>query len=705
MDISTTNRTNATPAPRTLGTNRAVLVTVGMYVAVVVLAAGLRLLLIEGYHPVIRNHDEFFRFLNTMAVRHDMPEIAEQWGVFTFNPGYDYTGFPPVQMWVHAPVQRIVEANVPFPVPPDYIYGARFASLVASIITTALTAWMGWYMARPLGRLAAGISGFVAALVWATSPIIIHVNNLALIDPLLYPYIPLIVICSVWAIRSNRAAGVFLGLAFTIAAIYTKYILAYALMLPAIATAVLIWRRGRAATASGNWAGVLGRGVLVMLPWLAAMAAISAVSLWWLVFEHDMFAMQNRETNVLYTEGLRNALSPYRNWVNVSSIIRLTTGLANFVIVGVMGAWGYVYARRHKLPRLEWWLPVIILPFLMLAFMMISSVVVNRETSRMRYPIAPMIAMLGLYGLALAQFVVSWRHRQAQRGARPLAALIVAVVVLASFIPHTWENINTARAYQQQFIQQVVWEWTDATLPQPEGKIMIEGTPKDDWTKYVWDRTISGYTGTTPFEWAHVPGVPQGITPREYIEDKDIAYFFVSELDIQAGTDAFRAFVDELTLLKAFGLAPGARFPSYFYRMLPPQHTPNAAYADGITLAGYDLTADALQPGDALTLRPYWQAERQPTDNYSMFVHLRPADDPTRTIAQFDGPPAAPARLTPTWTDADELIVGQNITLTVPEGTAPGEYVLWVGLYNFQTGARLALTAGGDGYPLAITVE
>ncbi len=708
MDISSNaagvrSAAQANRKPRAL--SRYAMLMVGSYALVLVLAALLRLALIDYYYPVLRNHDEFFRFLNTMLIRDDMPEIAVHWGVYDFNPNYNYEGFPPVQMWLHAPVQRLVEANIPFPFPPEYILWARFVSAGVSLLTTVFVAWMGWYVARPLGRVWAWMAGFAAMLAWAVSPIILHVGNLALIDPLLYPYIPLLGICTVYAIRQDAPLGVFLGLLLAIASIYTKYILVYALLLPAVATAVLIWRRGGTA---GNVITRAWRGMVAFLPWLALMALVSAASMCWLVFVHDMFAMSNRETNVLYQNGLLNALSPYRNWVNSSSIIALTTGLVNYALVIVAGVWGHRYARRHNLPRFEAWIPIVLAPFLVVAFMMISSVVVNSDTSRMRYPIAPMVGLLAIWALCLAQGALALHHRWQANGrqrARLLTGGAVAIALLSFFVPHMWENANTALAYRERYIDQVVWEWTDATLPAPEGTIMAEGLPQDDWTKYVWDRTVSGYNGATPFAFAHVPDVPQDKTPRMFWEENGIAYFFVSELDLQQGDPALRGFTEQLALLKTFGVAPGADYPSYFYRLLPPQHTADATFGGHITLAGYDLSAERAAPGDALTLRPFWQAAQTPAQNYSMFVHLRPTDDPTAVVTQADGAPAAPARLTLTWDDPDELVVGAAVTLQVPAGVEPGDYELYVGLYNFETFERLTLDNGADGYSIPVTIS
>ena len=102
----------------------------------------------------------------------------------------------------------------------------------------------------------------------------------------------------------------------------------------------------------------------------------------------------------------------------------------------------------------------------------------------------------------------------------------------------------------------------------------------------------------------------------------------------------------------------------YFYRMLPPQFDADVTFGGQIRLDGYDLSADTLAAGETLTFRPYWRIEQPPTANYSMFIHLYRADDETRQpIAQWDGAPTTPQRLTVTWDDPDELYIGADAVL------------------------------------------
>lgn len=92
------------------------------------------------------------------------------------------------------------------------------------------------------------------------------------------------------------------------------------------------------------------------------------------------------------------------------------------------------------------------------------------------------------------------------------------------------------------------------------------------------------------------------------------------------------------------------------------------------------------------------------TEDYSVFLHFTTSDDPV-PLAQADTSPARPSRPTSTWDDPGETLIGQLITITIPEDTSPGEYLLRIGIYNPRTGARLSREDGTETFELALTIE
>jgi hypothetical protein len=705
MDISTGStrlhsHDNTTAPPRRLTIGRAGALTLAVYAVILAGAVALRLLLVPMYYPVLHSNLETYRFLHTLEVRDDAPPGASAFGsAGDLNRDNNYVGYPPVQLQVHAMTQRIVEANTPFPMPNDYILGARYASVIASILTTVFMAGLGWYLARPLGAGAAFMAGLALLLVWGFGADGVHIGNQALIDPLLYPYIPLIMLASVYAIRQDAPWAVLAALALNIVAIYTKYVVVYALVFPAAALLVLVWRRGT----PGGVIGRLWRGIVALWPWLAVMAVLSAVSLYWLVFVNNMFGLQNYEARNFYDSGLSNAFSLQRNWVNLWPTLQWTTGAWAFGGALVGGAAAWIYSRRRGLPTFEVYIPAVVLVYAAIGFMLISSVRAFENAAMLRYTLAPMIGLLAVWGLCLGQMVAALAHLLRGRPAvlrygAPL--LVTGALLLPPMTAAVQGNTANYRAFQQVSLEEIIWAWSDATLADLEGKIMMDGRDTS-WVKLLYSRVLTGYDGGTPFNFIHVQGIPEVGTPESYWHEAGISYFVLS--DEVADEPEIAAFVQDLALLKTFPEGDN-RQRSYVYRMLPPQVSTDAVFGGHIRLAGYDLNSDTLAPGDVLAVRPFWRVTEPPTDNYSMYVHLRPADDPTTNAAQYDGPPAAPERLPVTWTDTRELIVGGGAQIALPHDLRPGDYDLWLGLYNFTTGERLTLPDGSDGYPIPMTI-
>ncbi len=75
--------------------------------------------------------------------------------------------------------------------------------------------------------------------------------------------------------------------------------------------------------------------------------------------------------------------------------------------------------------------------------------------------------------------------------------------------------------------------------------------------------------------------------------------------------------------------------------------------------------------------------------------------------AQHDKPPLDGFYPTSRWLPGQPIV--DTFTLLVPETALPGEYTIYVGLYDLATGARLLGQAGDevrDAWPLAkITVD
>jgi hypothetical protein len=77
--------------------------------------------------------------------------------------------------------------------------------------------------------------------------------------------------------------------------------------------------------------------------------------------------------------------------------------------------------------------------------------------------------------------------------------------------------------------------------------------------------------------------------------------------------------------------------------------------------------------------------------SYAVFIHL--ADDAGRVWAQSDSVPVNWTRPTTGWVPGE--YVADTHALTLPDDLPPGEYRLWVGLYDPQTGNRVPVAGAG----------
>jgi 4-amino-4-deoxy-L-arabinose transferase-like glycosyltransferase len=112
------------------------------------------------------------------------------------------------------------------------------------------------------------------------------------------------------------------------------------------------------------------------------------------------------------------------------------------------------------------------------------------------------------------------------------------------------------------------------------------------------------------------------------------------------------------------------------------------ADAPALRLAGYDLAAEAVQPGDSLAVTLHWETLQSPSRRWSLFVHV--LDSAGVIVAQRDRYPArgllATERLTPGQAWSEPLVVD------LPDWAyTPDTLTVALGLYDRATGERMLL--------------
>ncbi|MDF1514500.1 MAG: glycosyltransferase family 39 protein [Anaerolineae bacterium] len=127
-------------------------------------------------------------------------------------------------------------------------------------------------------------------------------------------------------------------------------------------------------------------------------------------------------------------------------------------------------------------------------------------------------------------------------------------------------------------------------------------------------------------------------------------------------------------------------------------------FGDMLRLRGHRLERSSVHRGGSVTLDVYWQAMEKPAQIYAVFNHLQ--DSEHTTLWHGDSWPQAGIYTTDRW--AKNEVVTESYIIEIPAECAPGEYVLYTGVYDPVTGVRLpAVTAQGarlvnDEFVLAI---
>jgi tRNA A-37 threonylcarbamoyl transferase component Bud32 len=116
-----------------------------------------------------------------------------------------------------------------------------------------------------------------------------------------------------------------------------------------------------------------------------------------------------------------------------------------------------------------------------------------------------------------------------------------------------------------------------------------------------------------------------------------------------------------------------------------------ANLADKVLLVSCDLDRVEFRPGETVQLTLHWQALREMTEDYTVFVHLTRADG--QLVSQQDIQPLGGAKPTTSWTPGE--VVDDPYELAIPLGASPGTYWLKVGMYSQRTMKRLPVVKPG----------
>lgn len=658
------------------------------FTVLIIAAAGVRLLTFDRYLPFLDYADENNMYLLGRDWR-GAEDVA-------FIPEW-LAGYPPLYVWINMGVQNLADtvwAGRPWILITDYFYWLRLMAAVVGVLTTLVVAGLGW-------ELAGAAAGWLAGLVWALCPIIVEHNSLAIPDPFVYLTCAGALWMAARALRLDSPRWLLGSILASIAAVYLKYPAAGIFVAPGIAGLMLLRRSPRK-----------------VLPWLGAGIVIGALAGAYLVFGYGALNLSNREAETVRGSALELMTNPDRNFNNW------------WFAVYPIGAWvfwpgigggliAYFLSRRRGWRVIDW-RPVAMIVLYSFVAILITTTFTNVwfGAGKIRHVLPITVGLAALWGAGVVQIAWAVGKSVTQRregtktqgntgeGLKPSpTSIVVAIGGLAALVllpGYVTGDLQVIRQFERQAMASILWKWSDVNLPN-DGLILANNESE---IGHAWNRPWSGYDGAKPFAWWHESTDEiVSSTPERYVE-RGIRYFVMDEKDRREyfNSPEAEAFFDQLTLIKTFPAgADVLGQTTWFYRMLPPEVATDAVFGEQITLAGYDLIGEA-KAGETLQFTPFWRATRRPDTNYSMFMHLYPADE-EQLIAQYDGAPTVLERPTLTWDDPEELLIGATAGLTIPADIAAGDYRLVIGLYDYSTGARLSLGDGATYFSVPVSID
>lgn len=629
-------------------------------IAIVIAAALPRLLSYAYGLPYVEHADEPNKYVAALAWRGEYEHPTE---------GY-YAGYPPGYLAVSYVAQVIGEPLGVRGLAPT-VRVLRFVAVIVNLGTLVLIALAG----RQIGRTPAG---WVAGIAWGLSPLVVENGVYAIQDPFVYLWVALALwLAAAAATDETRKTWAFGSILAGLIAVVFKYPVISAL-LPGMAVTfayALYNRRSR-------W--LLGVEV--------ALAAATAVFVY---HQMGLMALWQAEAGSAAASGLDNLLDPHRVANNLFQTFVPLNAAAALAFVG-LGVLAWVLAARLGRVRVDAGvaglagLLIVTIPWLAASF---NEVTVNRIKDVLPATTAACVLLGGAAAQIIEALPTYWPDT-ARAG-------IVAALLLPVFIPQVGEVSELVAERRLPDRRVALREWFDVNLD--PGTVLVTLDNEKTFNP-LW----GGLTGRKWFDWWRSPDI-RDKPLDEWREVHQIAYAVFplwQEGEIEGTADG-RALLGEMLRLREFSAPPKGRGPEMaVYRLWRMEHEVDVPFGDHIRLVGYDQDREAAEPGEAVTFRFYWQASEPPGQNYSQFVHLVPVDGVV-LLAQADGNPAAPERLTVTWTEPSETLIGPPFTLNLPADLPPGTYRVLTGLYDFNTGVRLPVLDAatgemvGDAYEVA----
>jgi 4-amino-4-deoxy-L-arabinose transferase-like glycosyltransferase len=413
-------------------------------------------------------------------------------------------------------------------------------------------------------------------------------------------------------------------------------------------------------------------------------------------------------------------------WLGPALAVATIGILAFLLLFNRRGLIGYLRRRKN----------ILIFTFFLFGFFYLSLIwYVAGSSSETRF----IIPFLGPLYLLLADMLVNltrglgrWLAVLEARRATPRILGRVGLfraglgLVIALFIGWAvWVQVDTARAEAWALTldsyeadrsanaeEEKVVQWLAAD--KPEGEALVFFGPSKSLPLWKFPARFT------------LERLPSDITTWEgiqaYVQRRSPAYIIIDDDTARRRREALSGYFGREEGLVRFGRLPPGWTLAYvqpsipcrwcIFSPTPAEETPPLATLEhSLELLGWNVNGQSSQftvhnsqltiPAGQNKLRVTltWQASSPPPADYTIFVHLTAPDGFVKT--QQDQPPFDGARPTSLWQPGETY--ADRYELTLDAGVIPGDYLLLAGMYNPETGQRLAVLDGPTG-PAPATV-
>ena len=548
-------------------------------------------------------------------------------------------GYPPGYLWLYARILDMADATGNYNVHIDgqyYEANTRLFSIFASLITLATII----ALARLIGGRTASI---IAGIVFAISAEVIELNVLSLPDPATTMFMSLSALISVMSFKKRSAFLALIATIVALIAIAFKYPVAPILLMPASFFLMDLWHRRIKALPSATLA-------LIMV----------LATAYYLLYVNGGANFEIAETEN-FKDSLFDNLLSRRQWQATLRLFFDSSGIPILALT-VISLLYSVVSKQKRTFTFEFWL------LLATAIIMLGIVplyLVRLESVRYVYPAVALFIVIfaltlpflsrQLQGIAIA-FILIWGLAESTTFINRLS------------LPYTFADA--------QF-------WAEDNLPD-ESVVWVESL----FMLRSISRYEAGYSGFNNYGLMYAP-VTEWETVAEFVD-----YVYLADYDLwQWRNDPARPSLDDMLLIKEIDNSGHYGPVIYVYDPQAPEHMSRIHLEDSsnsLTLHSYDIQQD----NHTLQMKSYWQApDSRPSVDYSYVLYLTPVDEPETILFQQDAPLGH--RPTSTWDDPGELIRGNIGPFTIPDDLTEDSYHLRLGIYFWETGARMQFEDNG----------